>query len=233
MAQSSWPRVRCPSRAAPGRMASVKGWPVASLASKARFQDEFSNGTISYSLPKAQILIEPWRKHYNTKPPHSERIAIPNTSTRKHPHNGPKANQPITIKSNQSAGDGQPVFIFIDELDSRQPGYAVEVLEEIKHLFETPGYVFVLAMQKQHLTASISALYRMEFNAASYLDRFIDKVITPRRLKSHDLVAMELEKNLVDQTSVLSCPLELSSSFRKPPWSLTITISSCVRSKGH
>ncbi|GLP87878.1 hypothetical protein GCM10007921_34390 [Tritonibacter mobilis] len=29
------------------------------------------NGEIFYSLREAQILIEEWRKHYNTKRPHS------------------------------------------------------------------------------------------------------------------------------------------------------------------
>lgn len=37
----------------------------------ARFQDEFLNGEIFYSLQEAQILIEQWRQHYNTKRPHS------------------------------------------------------------------------------------------------------------------------------------------------------------------
>ena len=37
----------------------------------ARFRDEFLNGEIFYSLCEAQILIEEWRKHYNTKRPHS------------------------------------------------------------------------------------------------------------------------------------------------------------------
>ncbi|WP_246100963.1 IS3 family transposase, partial [Palleronia caenipelagi] len=37
----------------------------------ARFRDEFLNGETFYSLREAQILIEQWRKHYNTKRPHS------------------------------------------------------------------------------------------------------------------------------------------------------------------
>ncbi len=36
----------------------------------ARFRDEFLNGEVFYSLREAQILIEEWRKHYNTKRPH-------------------------------------------------------------------------------------------------------------------------------------------------------------------
>ena len=34
-------------------------------------RDELLNGEIFYSLREAQILIEQWRIHYNTKRPHS------------------------------------------------------------------------------------------------------------------------------------------------------------------
>ena len=37
----------------------------------ARLRDELLNGEIFYSLREAQIVIEQWRKHYNTKRPHS------------------------------------------------------------------------------------------------------------------------------------------------------------------
>lgn len=37
----------------------------------ARFRDELLNGDIFYSLKEAQILIEEWRRHYNTVRPHS------------------------------------------------------------------------------------------------------------------------------------------------------------------
>ena len=36
-----------------------------------RMRDELLNGEVFYSLREAQILIEEWRKHYNTKRPHS------------------------------------------------------------------------------------------------------------------------------------------------------------------
>ena len=36
-----------------------------------RFRDELLNGESFYSLREAQIIIEEWRKHYNTKRPHS------------------------------------------------------------------------------------------------------------------------------------------------------------------
>ena len=37
----------------------------------ARLRDELLNGEIFYTLKEAQIIIENWRKHYNTKRPHS------------------------------------------------------------------------------------------------------------------------------------------------------------------
>ncbi len=37
----------------------------------ARFRDELLNGEIFYTLKEAQIIIEQWRRHYNTVRPHS------------------------------------------------------------------------------------------------------------------------------------------------------------------
>ena len=36
-----------------------------------KLRDELLNGEIFYSLKEAQIIIEQWRRHYNTKRPHS------------------------------------------------------------------------------------------------------------------------------------------------------------------
>ena len=37
----------------------------------ARLRDELLDGEIFYTLKEAQVIIEKWRKHYNTKRPHS------------------------------------------------------------------------------------------------------------------------------------------------------------------
>ena len=34
-------------------------------------RDELLNGEIFYTLKEAQVVIEHWRRHYNTKRPHS------------------------------------------------------------------------------------------------------------------------------------------------------------------
>ena len=36
-----------------------------------KLRDELLNGEIFYSIKEAQVLIEQWRKHYNTIRPHS------------------------------------------------------------------------------------------------------------------------------------------------------------------
>ena len=36
-----------------------------------KMRDELLNGEIFYTLREAQVLIEEWRRHYNTKRPHS------------------------------------------------------------------------------------------------------------------------------------------------------------------
>jgi putative transposase len=38
---------------------------------RARFREELLNGEVFRSLREAQILIERWRRHYNTVRPHS------------------------------------------------------------------------------------------------------------------------------------------------------------------
>ena len=40
-------------------------------SSNGRMRGELLNGEIFYSLPRAQIIIERWRNHYNTKRPYS------------------------------------------------------------------------------------------------------------------------------------------------------------------
>ena len=58
------PRPCSSNLAAPGRTATAKSF-------NGKLRDELLNGEIFYSLKEAQIVIEQWRKHYNTIRPHS------------------------------------------------------------------------------------------------------------------------------------------------------------------
>lgn len=69
----------------------------------------------------------------------------------------------------------RPLVFFIDELDRCRPNYAVEVLENIKHLFSVNGIVFVLSIDKEQLGYAIKGVYgSAEINSDEYLRRFID-----------------------------------------------------------
>lgn len=75
----------------------------------------------------------------------------------------------------EESADGKPVIFIIDELDRCRPNYAVELLEQIKHLFAVPGIVFVLSIDKIQLGHAVRGVYGSDLiNADEYLRRFID-----------------------------------------------------------
>lgn len=68
-----------------------------------------------------------------------------------------------------------PLIIMVDELDRCRPDYAVLLLERIKHLFSVKGVVFVLALEAEQLSKTISCLYGLDHDGSRvYLRRFID-----------------------------------------------------------
>lgn len=68
-----------------------------------------------------------------------------------------------------------PLFILIDELDRSRPNYAIELLENIKHLFDIEGIVFIIATDTKQLSHSINAIYGNNFASEKYLKRFFDQ----------------------------------------------------------
>lgn len=78
------------------------------------------------------------------------------------------------------ADDGRtmPLVVFVDELDRCRPNYALELLENIKHLFDVPDIVFILAIDKKQLVNTVQTLYGAEMDHDGYLRRFIDYEFT-------------------------------------------------------
>ncbi|MFM5398411.1 P-loop NTPase fold protein [Aeromonas veronii] len=68
-----------------------------------------------------------------------------------------------------------PAFILIDELDRCRPSYAVEMLETIKHIFDIPKVVFVLATDTEQLQHAVKVIYGADFDAHTYLSRFFSR----------------------------------------------------------
>ncbi|MNW39906.1 KAP family P-loop domain protein [compost metagenome] len=72
------------------------------------------------------------------------------------------------------AAKEQKIVFLIDELDRCRPTYAIETLETIKHLFDTPNIIFIVAMDMEQLKHSISTIYGANMDSYGYLRRFFD-----------------------------------------------------------
>ncbi|WP_305819220.1 KAP family P-loop NTPase fold protein [Photobacterium leiognathi] len=79
-----------------------------------------------------------------------------------------------------------PIYIFIDELDRCRPNYAIEVIENVKHFFNTKNFVFVIATDTKQLQHSIKAIYGNNFDASIYLSRFFNQTVSLPQPKTND-----------------------------------------------
>ena len=80
----------------------------------------------------------------------------------------------VVERAASEASTTSPIVIVIDELDRCRPTFAIELLERVKHLFEIPGIVFVLAMDPVQMEAAVRGVYGEGVDADGYLRRFID-----------------------------------------------------------
>ena len=68
----------------------------------------------------------------------------------------------------------EKLIIFIDELDRCKPSYALEMLERIKHYFDDDRIIFIVSVNKEQLTHTISNYYGNGFDSTGYLNKFFD-----------------------------------------------------------
>ena len=82
----------------------------------------------------------------------------------------------------------KPMVFIIDELDRCRPDFALELLEQIKHLFSVQGITFLLVTNRTQLEQSIRTRYGIDIDPTNYLHKFINLWITlPRKCdKYHD-----------------------------------------------
>jgi hypothetical protein len=79
--------------------------------------------------------------------------------------------QSIADESEKKTGK---IIVLVDELDRCRPTYAIELLENIKHLFSIENYVFVLGVDIDQLKSCVAVIYGADFDSDGYLLRFID-----------------------------------------------------------
>ena len=100
----------------------------------------------------------------------------------------------------KSDGPGKsPLIVIIDELDRCRPNYAIRMLEEIKHFFEVPGVVFILALHGGQLSKSVNAIYGAGFDSEDYLRRFFTRRYELRPVPIVELVATVFEEWGIDE----------------------------------
>lgn len=91
----------------------------------------------------------------------------------------------------------KPIVFMIDELDRCRPEFSIRLIERIKHFFDIPNVVFVLAINKEQLEESINSYYGFT-NKNAYLDKFIDFNIglNPPKTVEYLNIIREYSKNL-------------------------------------
>ncbi|KFZ36275.1 hypothetical protein HR45_17380 [Shewanella mangrovi] len=104
-----------------------------------------------------------------------------------------------------------PAFILVDELDRCRPSYAVEMLETIKHIFDIPRVVFVVATDTEQLQHTVKALYGEGFDAHAYLGRFFNSRYTLKTPSLEKLLPVhcevhKLSKEYLEGRGIISWP---------------------------
>jgi hypothetical protein len=130
--------------------------------------------------------------------------------------------------------------VFIDELDRCRPTYSIELLERIKHLFDIPGLVFVLATDLAQLSNSICAVYGSRFDSRRYLQRFINLEYSLKEPQKSDYIkaltqslgisrftSNKYKSDFLLKTCVLMCDIYNSDlrSINSFLWRLKLSLS--------
>ncbi|MFB2873740.1 KAP family P-loop NTPase fold protein [Aeromonas jandaei] len=69
---------------------------------------------------------------------------------------------------------GKRIVFVIDELDRCRPDFALDLLENIKHLFSVSGITFLLVMNRKQLEESVKCRYGNGIDSVTYLQKFIN-----------------------------------------------------------
>lgn len=111
--------------------------------------------------------------------------------------------------------DKKKLIIYVDELDRCRPTYAVEVLECIKHLFNVPGVVFVLAVDIDQLKATIAKTYGAPDDGEGYLRKFIDWQLNLPKLSRRQFCEVLYGEFKLEETGKFTADNSINSDYRR------------------
>lgn len=87
------------------------------------------------------------------------------------------------------------IVFFIDELDRCRPTFAIELLEVIKHLFNINNFIFIISIDKEQLSHSVSTIYGQNMDTLGYLRRFFDL--------DYKLPKLDLKKYIENKNNII------------------------------
>ena len=91
------------------------------------------------------------------------------------------------------------LLIIVDELDRTRPDYSVHFLEDMKHFFDIENVVFLVAVNRQQMEATVKCLYGQSLNFDGYYSKFFKTEIDlPDPYKS----AQNLVDDLIKKTNI-------------------------------
>jgi len=121
-----------------------------------------------------------------------------------------------TLKSSLTkalAEHNKCIWILIDELDRCKPDYAIAYLETIKHIFDIPNLVFVLAVDREQLKNTAQSMFGAGLNFTEYYRKFVHREVTLPQIDERNygnLVHKYLNTYLQRQDK-RACSLELDT----------------------
>lgn len=104
------------------------------------------------------------------------------------------------------------VLFFVDELDRCRPDYAISYLETIKHIFDVPGAVFLLAADPDQLANSARTAFGRDLDFEEYYRKFIHREVSlpPISDSGYRKLARAYVTRYLERDGLRNCSMELS-----------------------
>ncbi|RSO37467.1 KAP family P-loop NTPase fold protein [Acinetobacter lactucae] len=106
----------------------------------------------------------------------------------------------------------KPLVFIVDELDRCKPEFAIRLIERIKHFFDIPKVVFVLAVNKKQLEESINSFYGFT-SSSKYLEKFIDITVLLKSSVEKELNYENIIKTYIDKLGINTCIMDVISQL--------------------
>lgn len=117
-----------------------------------------------------------------------------------------------SIKTLVSDTESKVLFL-VDELDRCRPDYAISYLETIKHIFDIPGAVFVVAADREQLENSAKTAFGQNLDFDEYYRKFIHREVTLPRISEQGYMklAEKYVRSYLEKEGVRYCHLKIDS----------------------